>query len=410
MSTRPHILIAGAGIGGLTAALALLSRGFRVSVIEQARELAEIGAGVQISANGAHALFSLGLEPALQQVWCEPAGKEIRLWSTGETWKLFDLGAVSRQRYGAPYFMIHRADLHRILLDAVKAVAPDAIALNARVTGFEQNATSATALIEGGTRIRGDALIAADGVHSRIRNALFGEMPARFTGLLAWRGLVPMEKLPERLRRPVGTNWVGPGGHVVHYPLRGGALMNFVGTAERDDWRVESWTERGTVDEALNDFRGWNEDVQLLIRNTETPFKWAMLGREPLEQWTTGRVTLLGDAAHPTLPMMAQGANMAIEDGVVLARCLDTSDDVPAALGAYEAARRERTARLVRAANDNASRFHNPALANAEGAARYVDTEWQEAKVMQRYDWVFDYDPVSISLPPPERGRSTAAR
>jgi salicylate hydroxylase len=175
-------------------------------------------------------------------------------------------------------------------------------------------------------------------------------------------------------------------------------LINFVGTAERDDWHVESWTERGTTEEALNDFAGWNEDVQTLIRNIETPFKWALLGREPLEQWTVGRVTLLGDAAHPTLPMMAQGANMAIEDGVVLGRCLETHHDVPSALKAYEAARRERTARLVRAANDNASRFHNPALGDAEGAARYVDTEWQEAKVKQRYDWVFEYDPVKVAV------------
>jgi salicylate hydroxylase len=398
MPSRAPVLIAGAGIGGLTAALALIRRGVPVNVIEQARELAELGAGVQISANGAHALFSLGLEPALQKVWCEPGGKEIRLWSTGETWKLFDLGAVSRQRYGAPYFMIHRGDLHRILLDAVRAAAPDAITLNARVTGFDQDADGVSVLCESGARIQGDALIGADGVHSRIRNALFGEMPARFTGLLAWRGLVPMERLPERLRRLVGTNWVGPGGHVVHYPLRSGALMNFVGTAERDDWQVESWTERGTTDEALNDFPGWNEDVQTLIRNIETPFKWALLGREPLERWTVGRVTLLGDAAHPTLPMMAQGANMAIEDGVVLARCLEAYDDMAAALRAYEAARIERTARLVRAANDNASRFHNPALGHAEGAARYVDTEWQEAKVKQRYDWVFEYDPVRVAV------------
>lgn len=398
MSPHPHILIAGAGIGGLTAALALIRRGYRVSVLEQARELAEIGAGVQISANGAQALFSLGLEAALEAVWCEPAGKEIRLWSTGETWKLFDLGAVSRQRYGAPYFMIHRADLHRILLDVVQAAAPDAIRLNCRVAGFEQTASGVTAICEDGARIEGDALIGADGVHSRVRNALFGQMPAQFTGLMIWRGLVPMESLPQRMQRLVGTNWVGPGGHVVHYPVRGGTLMNVGGAIERDDWRVESWTERGTTEEALNDFPGWNEDVHTLIRNIEVPYKWALLGREPLERWTIGRVTLLGDAAHPTLPMMAQGANMALEDAVVLARCLDAYDDVPAALQAYEEARRERTARLVRAANDNAGRFHNPALGNAEGAARYVDTEWQEAKVKQRYDWVFEYDPVTTAV------------
>jgi salicylate hydroxylase len=396
---QPHpILIAGAGIGGLSAALALIKRGFSVRLIEQARELAEVGAGVQISANGARALFSLGLEAALERVWCEPTGKEIRLWNTGETWKLFDLGSVSRERYGAPYFMIHRADLHRILLDAVKVTAPDCLTLGCRVTGFRQDDRLVTLLCEDGTEIEGAALIGADGVHSRIRNALFGETPARFTGLLAWRGLVPMERLPERLRRPVGTNWVGPGGHVVHYPVRSGTLFNFVGMVERGDWLVESWTERGSTEEALNDFKGWNEDIATIIRNIEAPYKWAMLGREPLSQWTVGRVTLLGDAAHPTLPMMAQGANMAIEDGVVLARSFTAHDDVPAALQAYETARRERTSRLVRAANDNAARFHNPALGNAEGAARYVDSEWQEAKVKQRYDWVFEYDPVRVAI------------
>jgi salicylate hydroxylase len=398
MSEPLPILITGAGIGGLSAALALIRRGFRVRLIEQARELVEVGAGVQISANGAHALFSLGLEAALERVWCEPVGKEIRLWSTGETWKLFDLGAVSRERYGAPYFMIHRADLHRILLEAVTVASPDCIALGMRAVGFEQDDRTVTLLCEDGMRVQGAALIGADGVHSRIRNALFGEMPARFTGLLAWRGLVPMERLPERLRRLVGTNWVGPGGHVVHYPVRSGTLLNFVGTAERSDWQVESWTERGTTEEALNDFKGWNADVETIIRNIGAPFKWALLGREPLAQWTKGRVTLLGDAAHPTLPMMAQGANMAIEDGVVLARSLAAHDDVATALKAYEDARRDRTSRLVRAANDNAARFHNPALGNSEGAARYVDSEWQEAKVKQRYDWVFEYDPVRIAI------------
>jgi salicylate hydroxylase len=398
MSEPLPILIAGAGIGGLSAALALIRRGFRVRVIEQARGLAEIGAGVQISANGAHALFSLGLEAALEKVWCEPVGKEIRLWSTGETWKLFDLGAVSRERYGAPYFMIHRADLHRILLEAVTVAAPDCIALGMRAAGFEQDDGSVTLLCDNGTRLEGAALIGADGVHSRIRNALFGEMPARFTGLLAWRGLVPMERLPERLRRLVGTNWVGPGGHVVHYPVRSGTLLNFVGTAERSDWQVESWTERGTTEEALNDFKGWNADIETIIRNIEAPFKWALLGREPLKQWTRGRVTLLGDAAHPTLPMMAQGANMAIEDAVVLARSVAAHAEIGSALLAYEQARRERTSRLVRAANDNAARFHNPALGDASGAARYVDSEWQEAKVKQRYDWVFEYDPVHAAV------------
>jgi salicylate hydroxylase len=186
---------------------------------------------------------------------------------------------------------------------------------------------------------------------------------------------------------------------VVHYLVRAGALLNFVGIVERDDWRLESWTEQGTVDECLGDFPGWHPDIAFIIRHIETPYKWALLGREPLERWSVGRATLLGDAAHPTLPMMAQGANMAIEDAIVLARCLARDRaDVSAALARYERARLPRTSRLVRAANDNARRFHNPVLGTTEGARRYVEAEWEEARVKERYDWVFDYDATSVAL------------
>src|SRR5207244_11136495 len=173
---------------------------------------------------------------------------EIRLWNTGESWKLFDLGAESVARYGAPYFMIHRADLHRALIDAVRALKPGAIHLGARGTGFENDNRSVTLVLANGERASGDALIGADGVHSRIRSILVGDDKAQFTGGMAWRGLVPVEKLPPRMRRNVGVNWVGPGGHVINYLLRRGEILNFVGIIERD-WRVESWTERGTREE-----------------------------------------------------------------------------------------------------------------------------------------------------------------
>jgi salicylate hydroxylase len=224
-----HILIVGAGIGGLTAALALLRAGHDVDVYEQAHELAGLGAGVQISANGARVLFALGLEDAMRNVWCEAAGKEIRLWNTGETWRLFDLGAESVARYGAPYFMIHRADLHRALIDAVRALKGEAIHLGSRCIGFTDDGTSVTLHLTIDERAVGDALIGADGVHSRIRNILIGGDKAQFTGCMAWRGLVPVEKLPPHMRRNVGVNWVGPGGHVINYLLRRGEIFNFVG-------------------------------------------------------------------------------------------------------------------------------------------------------------------------------------
>lgn len=397
--SSPHVVIAGAGIGGLAAACALLQRGLRVTVLEQAPTPTEIGAGLQISANGARVLFALGLERALQTVWCEPTGKEVRMWNSGENWKLFDLGAISRERYGAPYFMIHRGDLNRILYGAVEALGPSTVRFGCRCIGFTQDTNGIAAQLESGEWVRGDVLIAADGVHSATRNSLVDEQHAQFTGCIAWRGLVPTHSLPPRLRRPVGVNWVGPGGHVVHYLLRGGEILNFVGIIERSDWRVESWTAPGTVEECLRDFAGWHDDVLFMIRHVETPYKWALLSREPLQRWSYGRVTLLGDAAHPTLPMMAQGANMALEDALILARCVDSfRTDIPAGLQAYEKARIDRTSRLVRAANDNAKRFHNPILGSLRGAKTYIETEWQEERVKQRYDWVFSYDPTSTPV------------
>ena len=358
-----------------------------------------VGAGVQISANGARALFALGLERVLQAVWCEPTGKEVRMWNSGRTWKLFDLGAISRDRYGAPYFMVHRADLHRLLYEAVKALAPDAVRLGSRCMGFTQSTDGIAAHLEAGDDVCGDVLVAADGVHSVIRNKLFGDERAEFTGCVAWRGLIAADELPNRLRRPVGVNWIGPGGHVVHYLLRSGNLLNFVGVVERRDWQLESWTTPGLTEECLADFRGWHADILLMIRHIATPYKWALLSRQPLPHWTRGRVTLLGDSAHPTLPMMAQGANMAIEDAIVLARCLaDSKHDVAAGLQRYEKARLERTSRLVRAADDNVKRFHNPVLGSIEGAEQYVQREWQEPRIKERYDWVFRYDPVASPI------------
>jgi salicylate hydroxylase len=391
------ILIAGAGIGGLTAALACLKHGIDVEVYEQASELREVGAGLQLSANGSRVLYELGLEAELKRLSCEATGKEIRLWNSGETWKLFDLGTESLARYGYPYFTVYRPDLHRILIDAVRTIKPDAIHLNARCLGFDQEGNGVVMHLEN-RQVRGDVLIGADGVHSQIRQSLFGQDSPEFTGLLAWRGVIPMERLPQHLHRKVGTNWVGPGGHVVHYALSAGRLMNFVGIKERSDWAVESWNVRGSTEECLADFVGWNEDIQLMIRAIDIPYKWALMTRAPLPQWSKGRVSLLGDACHSTLPFLAQGAVMAIEDGYILARALAGYRDSSRALIQYEAARRVRTTRIVEGAAGNAKRFHNPELAHAEGARAYIDREWREDRVKERYEWLFTYDATKTSV------------
>ena len=398
VNNRHDVLIVGAGIGGLTATLALLRRGLRVAVFEQATELRELGAGLQLGPNGTRVVIGLGLEAAMRRIVCPAAGKEIRLWSTGRSWRLFDLGESAVERYGAPYWMVHRGDLHALLLEAVRCVRPEVVRLGAAAVGFEQDNDAVTLQLASGERLRGDLLIGADGVHSCIRQQMFGAGRARFTGLMVWRGLVPMERLPTHQRSLVGANWVGVGRHAVTYPLRRGEILNFVAAVARNDWRIESWTEQGTTEECLGDFAGWHEDVQRIIRNIDVPYKWALLGREPLMRLTEGRVALLGDAAHPMLPFLAQGANMAIEDAMVLARCLESFNHPAEALRRYDSARLARTTRAMLGSLDNASRFHNPALADAAGAAAYLDREWQPEKVRQRYDWAFEYDALSVPL------------
>ena len=392
-----RIAIAGAGIGGLTAALALLRQGFDVEVYEQAAELKEVGAGLQLSANGSRVFFELGLGEELKKISCAASSKEIRMWNTGETWKLFDLGAVSVARYGFPYFTVYRPDLLDVLAAAVRREKPDAIRLGARCLGFVEGKKKVRAEFENGAAVDCDALIGADGVHSRVRQGLFGADKPQFTGLIVWRGIVPMELLPVHMARTVGTNWVGPGGHVVHYPLRAGKLMNFVGAQERADWRVESWSARGTSAELATDFEGWHDDVHALIRNIPLPYKWALMVRPPMERWTLGRVSLLGDACHSMVPFLAQGAVMAVEDGFILARCL-REFDVLEGLIRYENARRDRTRRAVEGSAANIQRFHHPALADPAQARDYVNREWAGQRISDRYEWLFRYDVTSTPI------------
>ncbi len=399
MSAAHQIAIVGAGIGGLTTAIALLQRGHDVTVFEQARALGELGAGLQIAANGSRVLRALGLEEPMAGVICEAEWKEVRVWSTGVTRKLFDLGADSRERFGAPYWFVHRGDFHRVLRETVTDLKPDAIRVGARVAKYEEVDERITLFLENGEVFEADILIGADGVHSALRSQMFESPKANYSGLVAWRGLIDMQRLPEDLRRPVGTNWVGPHGHVVTYPLQSGKVLNFVGVIEDHEWRTESWSAKGSREECAARFPGWHPYIQAMIQAIDQPFKWALVGRDPLPRWSIGRATLLGDACHPTLPFLAQGANMAIEDAMLITRCIDHFDTDPAlALGRYEELRVERCTRIVQGSAANADRFHNPILADADEAEAYLDREWAPDKVRMRYDWLFEHDVNSLAL------------
>ncbi|WP_129782458.1 FAD-dependent monooxygenase [Peristeroidobacter soli] len=395
MTAKPTILIAGAGLGGLTAAIALAQSGFKVQVFEQAQQLGEIGAGVRIHPNGFRALAGLGLKEAILKDCYTPKCREIRVWNTGYCASApFSVDAVV-SRYGYPGIAMHRADLHAVLVNALEALQPGAVQVSSKVAGFEQTNDGVQLSLADGRRYKADVLVGADGLHSVIRKQLFGASKAEFTGTISWRGIIPVDSLPEGARTFCGQGWMGLNGHWVVYRIRRGELINIVGHIDRDDWQVESWTELGTTEEMQADFKGWHPHIQALIRNIDKPYKWALFLHPTMPQWTEGRVTLLGDACHPTLPYLGAGANMAIEDGVILARCLDRYDPITA-LKRYEELRIPRTTQIVNASAANRSRYHHPDLGDPDKARIHID---RIASNLNDSDaWVYGYDAATVPI------------
>lgn len=381
-------VIVGAGIGGLTAALCLRHFGWDVHVLERATAIEEIGAGIQISPNGMQVLQALGLGPAIEAAGFRPRASQFRKGKSGRVIMVSAMGDQMEQVYGAPYIHIHRADLISVLTEALDQVAPSAVRTGAEVTGYKRHADGIQAELADGTGIDGDVLIGADGIKSVIRTQMLGPEKPRFTGNVAWRAVVPVARLGRDVPAPAASVWTGSGQHAVTYLLRGGELANFVGVVERDDWQKESWTEAGSREEALADFAGWHPILRTLIEQADHHYRWALFDREPLERWCDGRAVLLGDAAHPMLPFMAQGAVQAIEDGYVLASLLSGPDDIPAALESYFQTRFARVTRVQAAARANMELFHH---------RRPQSPVWLAGKIAptvveRQMDWLYGLD------------------
>ena len=364
-------LIAGGGIGGLSAALSLASQGIEVKLFEQAGEFSEVGAGIQLSPNATRVLFSLGLESRLRESCFVPEGTEVRGWKSGAVIAGSALGRQMEAAHGFPYLHAHRADVIAALVSVARAHDSIELVTDAKVTGCAEDDHGVRLFYreDGGQAVeQGDLLIGADGIKSVVRESLFGAESPRFNGTVAWRALVKAAHLPPGMVRPMATAWWGSGSHFVHYFVRRGELVNCVCVVEKRGWEVESWNERGTYDELKEDFTGWHENIQTLIdkADRDSLYKWALFDRSPMRSWGRGAVTLLGDACHPTLPFMAQGAAMAIEDGAVLARCLaraESRTDVSAELTTYADLRRARTARVQQGSRRNGRVFHLGGLA-----------------------------------------------
>jgi 6-hydroxynicotinate 3-monooxygenase len=342
MSSKAKFAIIGAGIGGLALAALLSRQGANVKVYEQARQFQRIGAGIQMSSNAMRVLRAMGLEAHLCELGFQPPAWTHRVWDTGEHLADLDFSDAA-QRYGAPYLLMHRGDLHAAILSAVPAAL---IAFDHKLAGFDHNASGIALRFTNGSSAVVDAVIGADGVHSKIREVILGPEKPRFTGKVAHRTTLPTARI-EGGALETCTKWWGPDRHLVTYPVtRNRDETYFVTSVPDPDWDVESWSTRGDMNEVRQAFAGFHPEAQRVLAASREVHKWALFERDPLPRWADGPVVLLGDACHPMMPYMAQGGASALEDAAVLARCIRDVDDIAEAFRRYEATRLERTARL----------------------------------------------------------------
>ncbi len=387
-------MIAGAGLGGLAAAGCLLKAGFDVEIFEQAPQLGEVGAGIQLSANAMHVMNHLGIGDEISALSVRPAEYVFRLHDSGEIIDRFELSEEHLKLHKAPYNQVHRADLHATLARAVLKLNKDVVHLNKKAIGYTETSREVELHFEDGSSSRGDLLIGADGVKSVIRDQVAGAVKTIYTGDSAWRLTVPKQKLPPNFMEEVMSVWMGPGKHSVSYWIRGGDLLNFVGAVETPIAREESWTAKFPWEDLKADFEGWHEDIQTIINlvDKDECYRWALYRRPTIENWSSKRVTILGDAAHATLPYLAQGAAMAVEDGAILSRALKQNRDIADALQLYQRNRTDRTARVVNTSDANRKRFH---LDSVEQIRKSFTNRDEGA---DRNGWLYSYNPLTVEL------------
>jgi salicylate hydroxylase len=396
MARTARIAIIGGGIGGLTAAQALLRRGFEVAVYESQPELKEIGAGVALGPNAMKALRAIGLEAPVRAIGWEAQAHALRNWKSARAITLTD-NAIQAGRYGAAPCFAHRADL----LDALARELPaEIVTLGARCVSVQEGGEVASARFKDGSEIEADVIVGADGIHSAVRTSLFGEDAPRFTGKICYRSVIAVDAVPGGPPPPENVTWLGPHGAIVVYRLRRGELINVVSHYDDENYTHESWITECDRAEVIERYSGWHESLVRLFSASELWYKWALYDRDPIPQWTRGRATVLGDAAHPMLPYLGQGAGQAMEDGCVLAGALASMpDDLPGALALYERSRRPRASEVVLAARARGADNHlaSPLAAWRRDLTIAVRRRLGSDQEGRGAGWIWDYDAGSPS-------------
>jgi len=382
----PKIAVIGAGIAGLTTAVFLHQAGLPCRVFEQARDLRVLGAGLQLSPNAVRVLHGIGLGPDLQRDAVAIHTLSFLRWSDDTPLAYLPLGQHGVHSFGAPYYGIHRADLHRALLGRFPE---DVLELGTECIEIQQDGNLAHIQFATGHGADADLVIGADGIHSKVRGGLAKDAP-RYTGHIIYRGLVEAERVPLLAKVPNVRLWLGPGRHLVSYPICAGRLLYFGATAPLERWIGPQWSVAAKRDQLAEAYRGWSDTVQTLISAAREVTCWALHDRAPLRRWQDPQTVLVGDAAHSMLPFMAQAANQAIEDAAVLVSCLRASSSPGWSLVHYERTRRSRVDRIHRLSRDNAALFHL-----TDGAAqRRRDRTFQKLWTRDSLAWLFGHDPT----------------
>ncbi|MBX2849578.1 MAG: FAD-dependent monooxygenase [Acidiferrobacterales bacterium] len=352
------ILVAGAGIGGLSLALCLQKSGHKVQLFEKSKRISDIGAGLQLGANALVVLDYLGLLADIESKSVAPERVDFRSFQSGEILHSANLGVSYKHKYSAPYLHVHRADLQEVLLRALNDQTE--IHLDSEVVAITESEQGVNIELQNGSEYSGDCLVAADGIKSTTRTQFISCDQAEFTGNVAWRGVIPVDQLPENFMEKVVINFVGPQKHMVIYYLRQQRMVNFVGVVEDPLWSDQSWNSKAPWRRLKEDFDGWHPIVQTLIdaMQGQDCYRWALYDQKPINNWSSKRVTLLGDAAHATLPFLASGAAMAIEDSRILQRALDSTDVVESALQVYQRTRYARTAKVQQLSRRMSKLYH----------------------------------------------------